>query len=316
MTRVIEPCDSELSPLLVTAESSPGHLLTLFREGLGGFKREAARRGSILFRGFDVGDRHAFHVFVQQAVKPRDYVYGNSPRTRITDAVYTSTEYPAEFPISLHNEVSYCADWPRYLLFFCCLPARQGGETPLVDSHALWKALPENLRRRFEARGLLYIRNLHAGKGLGPSWMQTFATTEHEQVEALCQAGDVRFEWRNDNSLRLWEVRPATRLHPDTQEQLWFNQADQFHPTNHPPRTRDALMEYFSGRETDLPHYCTYADGLPLDPADLDVVRETAANLATAFTWQQGDLLLVDNMKAAHGRNPYHGAREILVSMF
>ncbi len=319
---VITPDKNELDDIAasncVQRRSDDGNagLLTLFRQQLDHLCTQAARHGAILFRGFELTDRKAFYAFIDQAVRPMDYTYGNSPRTRLTNAVYTSTEFPAEFSISFHNELSYAAHWPRYLLFFCCLPAAEGGETPLVDCHALWRALPRPLVERFTERGLLYIRNLHAGKGFGPSWMTTFATSERERVEDLCRAGDLRFAWKDDGSLRVWERRPATRKHPQTDEWLWFNQADQFHPSNHPPGIRESLCDYYRGRELDMPHYCLHGDGSPLDPQDLDIIRHTAGNLATDVRWSAGDLLLVDNMKAAHGRNPYRGAREVLVSMF
>ncbi|HKY34944.1 MAG TPA: TauD/TfdA family dioxygenase [Polyangiaceae bacterium] len=320
MIGAARPIERETWPFVVDAERPApvpsGSLLTVFRARFEELRQTAAERGAVLFRGFDLCDRATFHDFVQQAVQPLDYVYGNSPRSRLTEAVYTSSEFPPEFSISFHNELSYCASWPRYLLFFCALAAAEGGETPLVDSHALWQALPRHLRERFEKRGLLYIRNLHGGKGLGPSWATTFGTSERARVESLCEAGDIRFEWKDDGSLRIWELRPATQLHPDTGEPLWFNQADQFHPTNHPAVVGDALAQYYRGREEDMPHYCLHGDRTPLDPTDLEVVRRTAKSLARAFSWQRGDLLLVDNMKAAHGRNPYRGAREILVSMF
>ena len=31
--------------------------------------------------------------------------------------------------------------------------------------------------------------------------------------------------------------------------------------------------------------------------------------------WQPGDLLLVDNIRSAHAREPYEGPREVLVGM-
>ena len=33
------------------------------------------------------------------------YVHGNSPRTKVGRHVYTSTEYPQEYTISMHNEM-------------------------------------------------------------------------------------------------------------------------------------------------------------------------------------------------------------------
>jgi alpha-ketoglutarate-dependent taurine dioxygenase len=34
-----------------------------------------------------------------------------------------------------------------------------------------------------------------------------------------------------------------------------------------------------------------------------------------AFPWQKGDILMVDNMLAAHGREPFTGPRKIMVAM-
>jgi alpha-ketoglutarate-dependent taurine dioxygenase len=33
------------------------------------------------------------------------------------------------------------------------------------------------------------------------------------------------------------------------------------------------------------------------------------------FTWEAGDVLLLDNMLAAHGRAAFSGQREVLVAM-
>jgi alpha-ketoglutarate-dependent taurine dioxygenase len=34
-----------------------------------------------------------------------------------------------------------------------------------------------------------------------------------------------------------------------------------------------------------------------------------------SFAWQRGDILMLDNMLVAHGRNPYASPRKILVAM-
>jgi len=49
--------------------------------------------------------------------------------------------------------------------------------------------------------------------------------------------------------------------------------------------------------------------------AELDAVREAYRKATVLFSWQPGDLLLLDNMQVAHGRTPYTGNRKILVAM-
>jgi hypothetical protein len=67
------------------------------------------------------------------------------------------------------------------------------------------------------------------------------------------------------------------------------------------------------------------ADGLPFntrfgngDPIGEDVVEllNTIYDANTAREpWQSGDLMLVDNVRTAHSREPFEGQREVLVGM-
>ncbi|MCK9896351.1 TauD/TfdA family dioxygenase [Frankia sp. AgB32] len=77
------------------------------------------REKALVFRGFDV--RLSDFDRVVGALLPNRlaYVHGNSLRTRVGRDIYTSTEYPHEYVISMHNEMSYAARWPSRLLFYC-----------------------------------------------------------------------------------------------------------------------------------------------------------------------------------------------------
>ncbi len=67
--------------------------------------------------------------------------------------------------------------------------------------------------------------------------------------------------------------------------------------------------------EENLPRNAYFGDGSPIPDADLDAVRAAYAAETIAFPWQAGDILVLDNVLAAHGRRPFQGTRKIVVGM-
>jgi len=274
------------------------------------------KHGAVLFRGFGIGGQDVLRRAVEAFGAPQlSYVDGNSPRQKLGSGVYTSTEYPPEFFISLHNELSYSNRWPSRV-FFCCVTAPgEGGETPLADSRAILQRLPADVRERFITRKVKYIRNLHGGHGFGPSWQTTFETEDRQAVEAYLAGTGTEFRWNPDGSLTVTQLRPATAVHPVTGEAVWFNQADQFHPSTHPPKIYESMLALYRGREELIPQTACFGDGSPIEKEMLDEVRKTVAGEMRLFPWQEGDLLMVDNLLVAHGRRPFKPPRKILVAM-
>ncbi|MFD5254707.1 TauD/TfdA family dioxygenase [Streptomyces bobili] len=266
---------------------------------------------ALLFRGFDITlDTHGR---ITDALLPHRlaYVHGNSPRTKVGENVYTSTEYPPELTISMHNEMSYSSTWPARLLFYCAHAPTTGGATPVVDGEAWLRALDPGLREAFAA-GVRYTQNLHDGYGLGKSWQDTFETDDRDKVERFLTDTEAEWTWKNDGTLQINQLRPATTTHPITGTEVWFNQADQFHISGLGEEASEftELMP-----EADMPQSVTFADGSPIPAVYIRQIQETGLTLAADVTWQPGDLLLIDNILVAHGRRPYTGHRRVLVAM-
>ena len=88
------------------------------------------KHGAIKFKGVQIDSVEKFQEIVNAiSSKFLSYIDGNSPRTKITGTVYTSTEYDNTQKITMHNELSYSAKWPNKLFFTCLQPAQTGGET-------------------------------------------------------------------------------------------------------------------------------------------------------------------------------------------
>lgn len=271
--------------------------------------------GAVVLRGFGAGSAAAFHDVVSCFGDPMtEYLHGNSPRKAVHEGVWTSTEYPAEYDISLHNELSQSYKWPQRL-FFCCLVAAQtGGGTMVSDGRAMLAGMDTAVRDRFTAHGVAYLQSMHGGYGLGRSWQETYETDDPAKVEEYLRAADVTFTWTEDEDLRIRQVRPATRQHPITGQEVWFNQADQFHISSLPKADADSLLALVES-EDELPLSATFGDGSPIPLHDLDHIRSLARQNECTFGWRTGDVLVIDNMLVMHGRHAFTGPRQVLVAM-
>jgi hypothetical protein len=94
---------------------------------------------------------------------------------------------------------------------------------------------------------------------------------------------------------------------------VWFNQAHLFHISSLNPEVRQTLLSTF--KKEDLPRNAYYGDGSPIENSVLDEIREIYQQEAVVFPWEEGDILMLDNMLAAHGRLPFAGSRKVLVGM-
>lgn len=274
------------------------------------------KHGAILFRNFQVRDVAEFEKFIQTVSGDLlEYRDRSSPRSLIQGNIYTSTDYPANQTIFLHSENSYAATWPLKIFFYCVTPAIEGGETPIADTRKLYQRIDSKIRDRFIEKGVMYVRNF--GDGFGLPWQTVFQTTNPGEVETFCRHNGIEFEWKEGNAsglrLRTRQIRQAVTTHPQTGEQVWFNHAVFFHISTLEQNIRKSLLAEF--QEEDLPHNTYYGDGSPIEKTVLDEIRAVYQQETIIFPWQAGDILMLDNMLAAHGRMPFVGQRKVVVGM-
>jgi alpha-ketoglutarate-dependent taurine dioxygenase len=290
-------------------------LLSLYLTHAESLHKQLLQYGALLFRGFPALSVPEFGAFARRFSGKNllDYVGGASPRIKLGHGIYTSTEYPKQYTLSLHNELSYTHQWPEYLFFCCVTPSPQGGETPLGDSRTLLKNIDEDVARRFKSRNIRYDRNLVNQPDSELSWQAAFETCDRAMVERYCRERGVNYKWKDDGGLWLSEIRPATATHEKTGEEVWFNQADGFHPSGMGQETYQALISTMPEDEFRLNAF--FGDAGPIDVLDLNHVREVMRAEMVLVPWQTGDILVIDNMLVSHGRMPYTGSRKILLAM-
>jgi alpha-ketoglutarate-dependent taurine dioxygenase len=267
--------------------------------------------GAILFRGFSISGVDEFEQVTDAAVDGNwvEYREAATPRSSVTAHISTSTEYPASLRIYVHNENSHVTSWPLYLFFYCCIPAKAGGATPLADCRAIRQRLPPSVVSAFEQKGWLYRRNFLTTSST--PWTKVFGTNQEKDVADYCRANYMTPEW-NERGLTVTYRRWATLPHPKTGDLLWFNHGTFFNRHTLDPALRHALRSVSDER---LASNTYFGDGTPIGDDVMTALDDAYTSETIRFAWNAGDILMVDNMRLAHGRESYIGAREVYVAM-
>ena len=274
--------------------------------------KQAATHGAVLFRGFPLATDQDFDVFVRAFEYP-NFPYqdslSNAVRVNRTERVFTANEAPPGVTICLHHEMAQTPVYPSRLFFFCEQPAEEGGATPLCRSDVLFDRLLQEFPDFIadcESKGLLYTNIMPAENdptsGMGRSWQSTFRAETREAAEARLQGLGYSWEWLPDGCLRSTTPVLQAVMEVEPGRKTFFNQ----------------LITAFHGwkdSRNDPTKAITFGDGSRLDPETMTAVAQIAEELTFNVPWQKGDVCLVDNRVAMHGRRTFRGTRKVLASL-
>jgi alpha-ketoglutarate-dependent taurine dioxygenase len=268
--------------------------------------------GSVRVRGLGLDDADEVgRVFRGLATQLIPESESFAPRRRLPDGVYSSTAWPARQQMCMHNELSHTLEPPGLMLFACLVAPAEGGATTLADSAAVLRALPDELVRRFEREGWLLTRSYN--DEIGASALEAFGTDDHAAIERYCRSHAIELAWQPDGGLRTMQRRSAVVRHSVTGHRCWFNQIAFLNEWTLEREVRDFLVEEYGA--DGLPFNTSFGNGDPISEDVVQLLNQTYEEHTTRETWQAGDLLLVDNVRTAHGREPYAGPREVLVGL-
>ena len=172
-------------------------------------------------------------------------------------------------------------------------------------------ALPAAVVTRFEREGWMLTRSYN--DEIGATFAEAFGTGNLADVQRYCRANAIEFAWQADGGLRTRQRRPAVVRHPLTGRRCWFNQIAFLNQWTLDPDVREYLVEVYG--EDGLPFNTCFGNGDPIDEGLVALLNDVYEAHTIREPWQDGDLMLVDNIRTAHSREAYIGPREVYVGM-
>jgi hypothetical protein len=268
-------------------------------------ERYLPRLGSVLLRGFEIGEAPEFRGLVASLAgagaqldfpAASEELSGCGPRC-------AGEATPEPGPI-LHNARTYLGCAPHQLWLWCTSAPSEADAIELADCRDVRGRVPETIRERWMERGLLYVRDFEPLPALAPGddstasaarpWIMMFGSAERSAVEASCQRRGFQFAWSPAGALRIWRACAPIVAHPISGESVWFNQAHVFvAPRGCPPS--DPARHASSGTWR-----VYHADGGGLDASEVLEVRAAFESCKTLLSWEPQDVLVIDNLLTAH----------------
>jgi hypothetical protein len=268
-----------------------------------------AESKAVLIRRTGIDDAVSFAAFAEAVIGPLANDRGEHSRVSSGAGVFSPVEFDHDQKLLWHNENTFDRHPPSAIALCCLRPAAHGGETPVVLGSDVFADLPESLVDEFMTRGVCYVRRFHPG--IGRPWTAIFGTDDRDEVEEICRERGLEYEWHGD-LLSTFAVRPVAHFDHSRHVWSWISQAQHWHPSSLPITVRESIRAMF-GNEP--PRDCTFGDGGAIGDEAMTTILDAYARHEHVNPWAAGDVLIVDNLNVAHGRNPFTGRRDLLVAL-
>jgi len=227
---------------------------------------------------------------------------------------------PPDQPIPFHHELAQTDNPPRYIFFYCDLPPQEGGETPIIDSTAVYRFVQEEhpaFLEQLRQHGVRYIRTLPAeddpSSPIGRSYQNTWNVKSPAELEArLSQLPGYSWEWLPEDksgSVRITSAAvPAVRLVTDPSH----NQVFQYAFAN------SIVAAYLGWQDSrnDRHEALRFGNNERMPEEVLDSIAHFMETHRVLYPWKQGDIMALHNSLVMHSRNPFVGPRRIYASVW
>jgi len=260
-----------------------------------------------------------------------EYPVGLSPREKITEHVFSSTEMINLFPIPPHTEMAYLTYRPKYIAFFCYVEPTQYGETPIFNFKAAYESLSKQTQQDLRTKKIKYRRHIYASKkkyqtSIWKTYAEVFGTTEKTTIENICRTFAIDFKWVDTDKIQIETVLPGVVEHPQTRELSLSYQCINFSDIKRTiefikqrqsllQRFKSQIVVKFLSRLHYFPIDICWGDDTPISEQSLLEIYEAIWKCKVIFPWKKGDVLILDNILSGHGRLNVIPPRRILAAL-
>lgn len=266
--------------MLITPDDDSATFTDLYQIGLVDL---LARSGHILIRGFCPGVDD-FNTLVTRyssraTLDPARVFYG--PAAQKVDSGHDS--------IGLHLENGTTPFAPDLLWFYCVKAAASGSETTVCDGYRVWDALSDNTRKLFAAQPVKYQRSVPAAL-----WRRLASFLANDgRADSEFTISDL-YELANPGSRVLFTENNDGTLHYEYKMHA-------AHPTKWSGKLAWANSILGPSYNYEAPQI-TFDDGSPIPGEVVDEYTAVTESLIEEISWQDGDIVLIDNSRVMHGR--------------
>ncbi len=282
-------------------------------------KTRLSESGAVLLRSMPIADTaEAEQLLLELGVKFDDqYLGGASPRSPLSEHFFTSTEAPAPYVISFHTEMCYLKQRPGKIFFYCITEPSTYGETSVFDCAEIFQQLPSELQDKIEEHGMIYQRYFVEKKArffnVYKTWMDSLQASTRDEAEAACRQQGMDFEWQANGGLVTRAKMPGMIVDPVSGKKCisltlyngesapydMFKFKQRINPVSRFGLTSLVRSQY---AKENVFMKTLWGDGSDITVDETRTLIDTAWECSTMFKWKQGDLLILDNIRAGHGR--------------
>lgn len=271
------------------------HITQTIRINREWIQHQLMEHSALLFRGFPLRSAADFRSFVEAFGWEEERYMGFAPRNKVEDRVFTANEAPLNQQIEFHHEMAWMKAWPSKLFFFCETAPPEGGQSAIALSHRIYQRMedimPEFVRRVKDAGLVLSIVTT-------PTQNDFLETNDPSEAKkrAADMMGCSNFESFEDGSAEFvfGPLEAIRAFEGYGGRRVWFN-----------------TITGYGQRNLSL----SFGDGCEIPGEAAKAFKAIVDEECVNLSWEEGDVLLLDNLAVQHARRLSKPPRRVLVAM-